>query len=221
MGVAASASGRFGGPDGRLRRLGGWRALSMAAGEYVSVSSQADLERADLRARAAMRCAAEPEAETEELAEIYVDAGADAGAWPIEVADAADGSATRSAAHARDELGLSEATSAQPDRRRSRLRRGLLTSALCFPTLAALLASGRRQTIAGGLDLDAGLPWSAWAPSARGSAARRSSGRRLRVGLLGRGGDGRDRGESGLWSARRCDAALARRGFESDASVAG
>src|SRR5688500_2275805 len=49
-------------------------ALSMAAGEYVSVSSQADTERADLK-RERVELAATPKAERAELARIYVDRG--------------------------------------------------------------------------------------------------------------------------------------------------
>ncbi len=51
-------------------------AMSMAAGEYVSVSSQADTEQADL-ARERRELADDPAAETEELARIYVDRGLD------------------------------------------------------------------------------------------------------------------------------------------------
>jgi VIT1/CCC1 family predicted Fe2+/Mn2+ transporter len=51
-------------------------AMSMAAGEYVSVSSQSDTEKADLaRERSELRT--NPEAELEELAEIYVNRGVD------------------------------------------------------------------------------------------------------------------------------------------------
>src|SRR5512144_1865836 len=51
-------------------------AMSMAAGEYVSVSSQADTEQADL-ARERAELATEPEAELEELTDIYVQRGLD------------------------------------------------------------------------------------------------------------------------------------------------
>ena len=53
-------------------------AMSMAAGEYVSVSSQSDTERADL-ARETRELAADPEAERQELAAIYVKRGLDRG----------------------------------------------------------------------------------------------------------------------------------------------
>jgi VIT1/CCC1 family predicted Fe2+/Mn2+ transporter len=86
-------------------------ALSMAAGEYVSVSSQADTERADLAVEKA-ELAAQPEAELEELAEIYVRRGLD-GALAHRVAEqlmAHDALA----AHARDELGHSDTLAARP-----------------------------------------------------------------------------------------------------------
>lgn len=86
-------------------------AMSMAAGEYVSVSSQADIERADLETeRTALR--EQPEAERDELAEIYVERGLDA-----KLATAvADQLMAHDAvgAHARDELGLTETASPRP-----------------------------------------------------------------------------------------------------------
>lgn len=86
-------------------------ALSMAAGEYVSVSSQADVERADLaQERHALQ--AHPEAERAELASIYVRRGLapDLAAQVAEQLSAHDALA----AHARDELGISPATLARP-----------------------------------------------------------------------------------------------------------
>lgn len=86
-------------------------ALSMAAGEYVSVSSQADVERADLeQERRALE--ANPEAERDELAAIYIERGLSPGlaaqvAEQLSVHDAL-------AAHARDELGISHTTRARP-----------------------------------------------------------------------------------------------------------
>jgi VIT1/CCC1 family predicted Fe2+/Mn2+ transporter len=86
-------------------------ALSMAAGEYVSVSSQADTERADLE-RERRELATQPEAEEDELAGIYVGRGLDADlarqvARQFHAKDAL-------AAHARDELGLSHDLAARP-----------------------------------------------------------------------------------------------------------
>lgn len=86
-------------------------ALSMAAGEYVSVSSQADTENADL-ARERGELAADPASEHAELANIYVLRGVDP--------ELADKIATQMmdkdalGAHARDELGLSDLTRARP-----------------------------------------------------------------------------------------------------------
>lgn len=86
-------------------------AMSMAAGEYVSVSSQADTERADL-ARESAELAGQPELEREELADIYVQRGLD----PDLALQVADELMARDAlaAHARDELGISEITTARP-----------------------------------------------------------------------------------------------------------
>ncbi len=86
-------------------------AMSMAAGEYVSVSSQADTEQADIE-RERIELATDFEHEHEELAAIYVQRGLDA-ALAKQVADqlmAHDALA----AHARDELGISETLSARP-----------------------------------------------------------------------------------------------------------
>jgi VIT1/CCC1 family predicted Fe2+/Mn2+ transporter len=86
-------------------------AMSMAAGEYVSVSSQRDAEQADL-SREAKELAHDPVAEQAELKGIYVKRGlepdlADEVARQLMARDAL-------AAHARDELGLSEETQARP-----------------------------------------------------------------------------------------------------------
>lgn len=86
-------------------------ALSMAAGEYVSVSSQADTEHADL-ARETRELAEEPAAEHEELTGIYVERG-----LTRELAtQVADQLMAHDAlgAHARDELGIHEQTRARP-----------------------------------------------------------------------------------------------------------
>ncbi len=85
--------------------------LSMAAGEYVSVSSQADTEQADL-ARERGELATQPEAEHAELAGIYEKRGL----TPSLAAEVATQLMAHDAvgAHARDELGLSELTLARP-----------------------------------------------------------------------------------------------------------
>lgn len=86
-------------------------ALSMAAGEYVSVSSQADTERADLT-RERHELADTPEAERAELAGIYVARGLS----PELAGRVADEMTAHDAlgAHARDELGIQELTRARP-----------------------------------------------------------------------------------------------------------
>jgi len=86
-------------------------AMSMAAGEYVSVHSQADTEKADL-ARERAELAADPAAELRELTAIYVTRGLDSG-LAKQVAEQLMSKDALSA-HARDELGLSPALSAQP-----------------------------------------------------------------------------------------------------------
>jgi vacuolar iron transporter family protein len=86
-------------------------AMSMAAGEYVSVSSQADTERADL-ARETRELRESPEAELRELQEIYVGRGLDAD-LALRVAEQLS-AGDRLAAHARDELGITEAQAAKP-----------------------------------------------------------------------------------------------------------
>lgn len=103
-------------------------AMSMAAGEYVSVSSQADTEAADL-ARERAELDADPEAETRELAAIYRGRGVDP-ALSLEIARQLM-SHDALGAHARDELGLSEHTAANPVQ-------AALTSAATFAVGAIL-----------------------------------------------------------------------------------
>ena len=103
-------------------------AMSMAAGEYVSVSSQSDTESADLdRERAEL--ATQPELEREELAAIYVKRGVN----PALARQVADQLMAKDAlgAHARDELGISEMTTARPIQ-------AALTSAATFAVGAAM-----------------------------------------------------------------------------------
>lgn len=102
--------------------------MSMAAGEYVSVSSQADTELADL-ARERAELSGDIDAEIKELAAIYMRRGVDSAtadtvARQLMAKDAL-------AAHAHDELGLSEMTTARPIQ-------AALTSAASFITGAAL-----------------------------------------------------------------------------------
>ena len=103
-------------------------AMSMAAGEYVSVSSQSDTEQADL-ARERGELASQPEFELEELTRIYVDRGVETD-LARQVADQLMAKDALSA-HARDELGISEVTAARPIQ-------AALTSAATFAVGAAL-----------------------------------------------------------------------------------
>ena len=103
-------------------------AMSMAAGEYVSVSSQSDTEQADL-ARERKELADSPELEREELANIYRKRGLDQD-LALRVADqlmAVDALG----AHAHDERGISDATTARPVQ-------AALTSAGTFSVGAAM-----------------------------------------------------------------------------------
>lgn len=103
-------------------------AMSMAAGEYVSVSSQADTEKADL-AREGAELLANPEFERDELTEIYVGRGVE----PELARRVAEQLMAKGAlaAHARDELGISDSTTARP-------LQAALTSAATFAVGAAM-----------------------------------------------------------------------------------
>lgn len=110
VGVAAAAAGK---PEILLAGFAGLAAgaLSMAAGEYVSVSSQADTEAADL-ARERRELAEQPEAELDELTAVYVGRGIE----PDLAREVAKQLTAKDAlaAHSRDELALSELTTARP-----------------------------------------------------------------------------------------------------------
>ena len=127
IGVAASSAGKeailVAGVAGLVAG-----AMSMAAGEYVSVSSQSDTETASL-AKEKWELANQPEAEHAELSAIYVARGldqalADQVATQLMARDALG-------AHARDELGLSEVSTARPVQ-------AAMTSAVTFAVGAAL-----------------------------------------------------------------------------------
>jgi VIT1/CCC1 family predicted Fe2+/Mn2+ transporter len=127
VGVAAAASGRsevlLAGAAGLVAG-----AMSMAAGEYVSVSSQADTEAADL-ARERAELAAAPAIEQAELSAIYQQRGLDE-----DTADEVAAQLTAKdalAAHARDELSITHLTTARPVQ-------AALTSAVTFSAGAAL-----------------------------------------------------------------------------------
>ena len=127
VGVAAAETGRsavlVAGVAGLMAG-----AMSMAAGEYVSVSSQADTEKADLaRERGELR--ESPGRELQELRRIYMERGLD----PELAGRVAEQLTARNAlrAHARDELGLSEVHAARPVQ-------AALASAATFAVGAAL-----------------------------------------------------------------------------------
>lgn len=127
LGVAAAESGRSGVIVAGVAGLVAG-AMSMAAGEYVSVSSQADTENADL-AKERHELATDPDGEHRELSGIYQQRGLDR--------DLADQVATQLmehdalGAHARDELGLTEIHAARP-------LQAALASAASFAVGAAL-----------------------------------------------------------------------------------
>jgi len=110
VGVAAAGSGR---PEILIAGLAGLvaGAMSMAAGEYVSVSSQTDAEQADI-ARETKELSETPEAELDELTEIYVGRGLDETLARQVAVKLTEKDAL--AAHARDELGISETVTAHP-----------------------------------------------------------------------------------------------------------
>jgi len=122
-------------------------AMSMAAGEYVSVSSQSDTERADLD-RERQELAADEPHELEELAGIYVQRGLDLALARQVARQLMDKDAL--GAHARDELGMSEMSNARPVQ-------AAVASAITFaigaglPLLAAVMAplSGLMPVVAG------------------------------------------------------------------------
>jgi VIT1/CCC1 family predicted Fe2+/Mn2+ transporter len=103
-------------------------AMSMAAGEYVSVSSQADTEKADL-SRERKELEFDEPSEREELASIYRNRGLD----PVLAQKVAEQLMAHDAlgAHARDELGISEILTARPIQ-------AAIASAVTFATGAAL-----------------------------------------------------------------------------------
>ena len=103
-------------------------AMSMAAGEYVSVSSQADTERADLRQEQA-ELKRNPARERAELAEIYVERGLDRELATRVATQLMEHDAL--GAHARDEIGISDVVSARPIQ-------AAVTSAATFTAGAAL-----------------------------------------------------------------------------------
>ena len=147
-------------------------AMSMAAGEYVSVSSQLDTERADL-AKESSELARQPQLERHELAELYIRRGLS----PATARDAAEQMMAHDAlgAHARDELGISDATTARPLQAASASAltftagaaaplvstmlapATLLVAAVAIVSLACLAALGALGAVAGGAPVSRSL----------------------------------------------------------------
>ena len=113
-------------------------AMSMAAGDYVSVSSQADTERADIE-RERQELATDGEQEHRELAAIYVHRGLD----PSLAQQVADQLMARDAlgAHARDELGISDTLGARPVQA-ALASAGTFAVGAAMPLLTAVVAPG-------------------------------------------------------------------------------
>ena len=142
VGVAAAGSGRGAVLVAGLAGLVAG-AMSMAAGEYVSVSSQADAEKADL-ARETRELQERPDAELDELIRIYMERGLDEELARRVATQLMERDAL--SAHARDELGISETVAANPVQ-------AAIVSALTFtagavvPLIVALLAPSDRITL--------------------------------------------------------------------------
>jgi len=103
-------------------------AMAMAAGEYVSVSSQADTERADLD-RESKELAADPKQEHKEMTAIYIERGLEAELASNVATQLMEHNAL--GAHGRDELGISETSTAKPIQ-------AAMASAVTFSVGAAL-----------------------------------------------------------------------------------
>jgi len=125
-------------------------AMSMAAGEYVSVKSQSDTEAADL-ARERGELAADAGAEHRELAGIYVKRGLDAALADQVATQLMEHDAL--GAHARDELGISETLSARPVQA-ALSSAASFTAGAALPLLVALLApAGSLSAVVAGSSL--------------------------------------------------------------------
>src|SRR5207342_3430913 len=139
LGVAAGASSGATLVAGVAGLVAG--AMSMAAGEYVSVSSQSDLEQADL-ARERRELATDPEHEHAEMVAIYVARGLE----PQLAAQVATQLMSHDAlgAHARDELGISDKVAARPVQA-SLASAGSFSVGAALPLLVVMLSapSGR------------------------------------------------------------------------------
>lgn len=148
-------------------------AMSMAAGEYVSVSSQSDTEEADL-ARERHELATQDKSERAELARIYVGRGLE----PVLAREVANQLMSHDAlgAHAREELGISEVQRARPVQA-GLASAGMFSVGAALPLLIVLLSPARFLTavvVATSLIFLAGL----------GALAARAGGARAIVGAF-------------------------------------
>ncbi len=187
VGVAAAGSGKL---EVLVAGLAGLvaGAMPMAAGEYVSVSSQTDAEQADL-ARETRELEETPEAELEELTLIYVERGLDRGLAEKVAVQLTERDALGS--HARGELGIFETVSARP------IQAALVSALiLAIGAVIPLIDCAARPGVAdrnacGGLD----DRWAcrSWRP--RSIRSRRGTGSRCcKRHLVGGTRDGRDSG---------------------------
>lgn len=117
-------------------------AMSMAAGEYVSVSSQSDIERADI-AREKQALIDTPEAEEAELVSIFTSRGLSPGTAALAARELTETDAL--GAHVREELGLSEVHAANP--LQAALASGLTFSVAAAVPVVAAVAAPQGQTI--------------------------------------------------------------------------
>jgi vacuolar iron transporter family protein len=177
-GVAASHPGRSGILiAGAAGLVGG--ALSMAAGEFVSVSSQADTERADL-ARETRELALAPEHELDELTGIYLGRGlthelAAEVARQLTAHDALG-------AHARDELGLTAAQAARPVQAAATSAASFALGAALPLALVAIAPLSTIVPVVVATSMAALIALGAIAASVGGAAIARGA---IRVGVLG------------------------------------
>ncbi len=168
VGVAAAAAGRqevlVAGVAGLVAG-----AMSMAAGEYVSVSSQADTEEADLE-RERHELEDDHAYEREELATIYVERGLDQG-LARQVADQLMAHDALGA-HARDELGISETMAARP------VQAALASASTFAAARRCPWRWPRSRPIrdgapgGGGLPGQSGRPWGRWRPGPAAAGVR-------------------------------------------------
>jgi VIT1/CCC1 family predicted Fe2+/Mn2+ transporter len=172
IGVAAASAPRG---DVLLAGVAGMAAgaLSMAAGEYVSVSSQADTERADVELERRQQLE-DSEGEVQELAAIYVRRGLDTSLARIVAQQLMAHDAV--AAHTRDELGISESFAARP-LQAALASAGAFAVGAMLPIVTIALAPGNRLGASVGLTSLVSL-------IALGVAAAHAGGASARVGAL-------------------------------------